>query len=366
MLKRIFADNFRSLVNFELRPGPLSLLLGDNGSGKTTVFDVLGKLRDLLVLGSPVSSLFSHTTTLWDTRSLQRFELEIENEGRTYRYALEIQHPEPSAGRPFIRNESLSLDGSLLYRLSDGEVTLVHDDETAGPVFPFRPDGSFLPNIDPTGSRQLGRLAGFKTAVAGIWVVQPNPFNLDLVSQIDLDFLARDGRNFASFFGYLNSELPEARTALEERLRRALPGFRNLRFRRVGETRALRAAFTDPQERSYEVGLGELSEGQRALAILYSALSALRPGSSATLCFDEPDNFVSLPEIQPWLHALRDTLEDHGGQAMIISHHPEVMDYLALDSVWRFERPSGPVIVRPFEGDTESALKLSEIVARGA
>jgi len=56
MLKRIFADNFRALVNFEFRPGPrMSLLLGGNGTGKTTVFDVLGSLRDLLVLGRPVS-----------------------------------------------------------------------------------------------------------------------------------------------------------------------------------------------------------------------------------------------------------------------------------------------------------------------
>jgi hypothetical protein len=50
---------------------------------------------------------------------------------------------------------------------------------------------------------------------------------------------------------------------------------------------------------------------------------------------------------------------------MIISHHPEVIDYLALDSVWRFERPSGPVIARPLEANGAPELKLSEIVARG-
>ncbi len=84
------------------------------------------------------------------------------------------------------------------------------------------------------------------------------------------------------------------------------------------------------------------------------------------LCFDEPDNFVALSEIQPWLQVLRDTLEAQGGQAMIVSHHPEVIDYLALDSLWQFERPSGPVIARPYEGDAASPLKLSELVARGA
>ena len=34
-------------------------------------------------------------------------------------------------------------------------------------------------------------------------------------------------------------------------------------------------------------------------------------------------------------------------------------------SLWWFERPSGPVIARPYEADIESPLKLSELVARG-
>jgi hypothetical protein len=50
---------------------------------------------------------------------------------------------------------------------------------------------------------------------------------------------------------------------------------------------------------------------------------------------------------------------------MIVSHHPEVIDYLALDSLWWFERPAGSVIARPFEADAESPVKLSELVARG-
>ncbi|HET7177972.1 MAG TPA: hypothetical protein VFI63_04710, partial [Solirubrobacterales bacterium] len=105
--------------------------------------------------------------------------------------------------------------------------------------------------------------------------------------------------------------------------------------------------------------------GQRVLAILYAiACGLVVPG--ALLCIDEPDNFVSLSEIQPWLQVLRDALDLQGGQAIIISHHPEVIDYLALDSLWWFERPAGPVIARPVEQDIASPLKLSEAIARGA
>lgn len=365
MLKRIFADNFRALVNFELRPGHLSLLLGANGSGKTSVFEVLGSLRDLVVLGRPASELFPFTRTRWDTRDVQRFELDIENTGGTYRYSLEIQHPEEAPGKPFIRSETVTFDGALVYRFSAGEVQLFSDDQSAGPVFPFRPDQSFLPNLDPSVAKQMARLAGFKELMAKLWRVQPNPFAIEAASKQDDVFLAPNGRNFASFFSYLNSERPEARTALESWLSDALPGFRNLSFQRLGDSKLLLASFNVEEKTSGKYSLFELSEGQRVLAILYAAVCGLvLPG--AVLCFDEPDNFVSLPEIQPWLQVLRDALDLQGAQAMIISHHPEVMDYLAQDSLWWFERPSGPVIARPYEADDASPLKLSELIARGA
>lgn len=365
MLKRIFADNFRALVNFEFRPGPLSLLLGSNGSGKTSVFDVLGKLRDLVVLGLPASELFSHTRTRWDTRDIQRFELDIQSNGGTYRYALEIQHPNEPQGEPFIRVETVTFEGRLLYRFSAGEVQLFHDDETAGPMFPFRPDRSFLVNLDFPGSKLVARLAGFKKLMLGFWVVQPNPFSMEFSSTQDQPFLRRDGSNFPSFFSHLNSERPEARTELEQRLGEAISGFRNLLFRRQGDAKQLLAAFNDEKMSSVVFGFGEFSEGQRVLAVLHAAVCGLAH-EGAVLCFDEPDNFVSLTEIQPWLQFLRDTTAEQGAQALVISHHPEVMDYMAIDGVWRFERPSGPVVARPYEADGPADLKLSELIVRGA
>ncbi len=365
MLKRIFVDNFRALVNFELRPSQLNLFLGGNGSGKTSVFEALASLRDLVILGRPVTELFSSTRTRWDTRDVQRFEVDLESDGGIYRYALEIQHLEELQGKPFIRSETVTFDGSLLYRFSAGEIQLFHDDETVGPVFPFRPDQSFLMNLDSPGTRQVARLVGFKKMMARFWFIQPNPFDIDRVSKEDQVFLNRYGQNIASFFSYLNSERPDARTDLESRLRDALPGFSNFLFRRAGDSKLLLAKFNEDKKRSAEYTLLELSEGQRILTILYAAVCGLvDPG--ALLCFDEPDNFVALSEIQPWLQVLRDKLEEQGGQAMIISHHPEVMDYLAQDSLWWFERPAGPVIARPYEADVESPLKLSELIARGA
>jgi predicted ATPase len=364
MLTRIFADNFRALVNFELRPARLSLLLGDNGSGKTSVLEVLGNLRDLIVLGRTSTELFSYSRTKWDVRDVQRFELDFEVGDGVYRYVLEIQHPQGQQERPFIRSENISFGGEPLYRYAEGEVHLHYEDDTAGPVFPFRSDQSFLSNLDSTRPPRLNRLGEFRELVAGIWIVQPNPFQMEEISKQDQNFLMRRGFNFASFFEHLNAERPDIRAALEEHLQGALPGFRNFLFRRLWDGKVLLATFGDEKHKA-EYRLAELSEGQRVLFMLYAAVFGhLHRGS--LLCFDEPDNFVSLPEIQPWLQTLRDTLEAQGGQALIISHHPEVIDYLALDSILRFERPSGPVIVRPLEVEEDSDLRLSDIIARGA
>ncbi len=39
MFKRIYCNNHRSLVNFEIELDELTLILGRNGSGKTSVLD---------------------------------------------------------------------------------------------------------------------------------------------------------------------------------------------------------------------------------------------------------------------------------------------------------------------------------------
>ncbi|MBM5818084.1 MAG: hypothetical protein FJ083_16385 [Cyanobacteria bacterium K_Offshore_surface_m2_239] len=48
MLKRLYVDNYRSLVNFELHFSPLTLLTGSNGSGKSSILNIFFALRALL------------------------------------------------------------------------------------------------------------------------------------------------------------------------------------------------------------------------------------------------------------------------------------------------------------------------------
>ena len=47
MLKRLYVDNYKCLVNFEYQPGKVQLIIGGNGTRKSSIFDVLSLLRTL-------------------------------------------------------------------------------------------------------------------------------------------------------------------------------------------------------------------------------------------------------------------------------------------------------------------------------
>ncbi|HEY3245757.1 MAG TPA: AAA family ATPase, partial [Phycisphaerae bacterium] len=113
--------------------------------------------------------------------------------------------------------------------------------------------------------------------------------------------------------------------------------------------------------------LGELSDGQRVLIGLYAVLHfALKPG--ATLCFDEPDNFIALREVQPWLTKVLDRTEDDdsAAQVLIVSHHPELLNRMAFRDGLLLDRPGGRhTRVRPFDDPSQTGLSAAELVARG-
>ena len=78
MIKRLYIDNYKSLVNFELPLQELTLLLGPNGVGKTAVLDVVFALRRLLSGEAKVTDadVFPTTSlTRWQKRHKQVIEV---------------------------------------------------------------------------------------------------------------------------------------------------------------------------------------------------------------------------------------------------------------------------------------------------
>jgi ATPase subunit of ABC transporter with duplicated ATPase domains len=121
----------------------------------------------------------------------------------------------------------------------------------------------------------------------------------------------------------------------------------------------------DASGRPIPYDFARLSDGQRVLIALYSLLFGLKD-EGVSLFLDEPDNFVALREVQPWLMALTDLAGEGIEQAVLISHHPEIINYLAASSGRWFERESNvPARVRDKPKAVAEGLTMAEAVARG-
>lgn len=373
MLTSLHADNFKCLSNFDLQIGDLSLWLGRNGSGKSTAFDALARIRDF-VLGRRdcVGAFPSDTLTRWDTRSNQHFRLCVRTAEDALEYRLEIEHDRSRRRNRVLREELVTSDGQPLFEFLRGDVHLYRDDHSIGPVFPSDWQRSALATVPERDDNR--KLSSFKRWLDRLWVLSLDPRRMAGDSFDETTSPAPDMVDFASWYRHVLQEAPRSVSTLFDVLRRVFSDFAELRLSQAGEARRLRVhlltrrndgAGGGARTSGFDYDFAELSDGQRALITLY-ALIELGVRRGATVAIDEPDNFVALVELQPWLAALREAIEDGGGQALLISHHPEVINYLAADSGMLFERQDGgPVQVRRWPDRADSGLTAAETLARG-
>lgn len=366
MFTRLYVDNYKCLVNFDLPLRELTLLLGQNGVGKTSVLDVVYALQQLLGGVAKVTDpqVFpTRTLARWQSRNSQVFEADVELEGDSFSYRIEVEH-DRSTHRARIKEERLTVGKEPLFRCEMGEVHLYRDDHSEGPAFTVDWGESALARVAPRGdNRRLTRFLEFvrKVVVCGLY---PSGFKAE--SATEDARLDRDARNFVGWYRHVLQERQDLVPDFNDAMREVVHGFKGARLEKVGlDTRALMVVFEDHGER-FELRLDEISDGQRALVALY-ALTILTANQGYSLFLDEPDNYVALREIQPWLVGLEDGCGETIPQAVLCSHHPECIDHLGVDSGLLLKRESSGATRADGLADVpaEGGLKLSEIVARG-
>ena len=369
MFRRLYVDNYKCLVNFDLVLQDLTLLLGRNGTGKTSVLDIIHALRKLLSGAGKIADpdVFpTRTLTAWQAKGLQVLEVEADLPGEALVYRLEIEQ-DAKNHQSRISSESLSdADGRPLFEFKRGDVHLYRDDNSPGPVFPADSSESALARVAPRDDNS--RLTQFLDFIRNVVVCGLYPASFEHETTRNDVMLARDAHNFSAWYQHLQLERPGQVDQFRKTLEDVIDGFNGIRLQKVGrDTRAFTIEFNENGKR-YELGLDEISDGQRALIALYSLIH-LSAGLGYTLFLDEPENYVALSEIEPWLAELSDHCGDTIPQAVICSHHPELIDYLGLSNGISLSRePSGVTKATRIEDlslTSDGGLKLSEIVARG-
>jgi predicted ATPase len=205
--------------------------------------------------------------------------------------------------------------------------------------------------------------------MASVFVVRPAPQIMRAESRRELkrpDLLMED---FASWLRYLMQEHQGRVYELTSVLRRVIPRFSSFSLREAGDARMLHVEVRSPGDALDLCRFDSLSHGERMLIALYTLLGCM-PDEDVTICIDEPENFLALPEVQPWLDALRDRLEEHDTcQALLVSHHPRLINFLtaAKAGVWLSRKgdlgPSNAVTVSP--DASKDGIPVADLIERG-
>jgi len=276
--------------------GPLEVLVGANGAGKSSLFEFLRFLRESvereispeIVAGNVGSQLFHRPGP-------PRFNwtLEVQLEGESIEYEAELMGP---VGSPqVIRERVLALIPDspqrkfLMRRLGEKARGAPRANELML-SFATAPSARSLYSLREyiRSWRFYGAFALSKEKIRQPAFIEQEPV------------LREDGRNLSSVLHYLLTEHRPAFDELQQHLRSIIPGFRGLSVKARGGPGQV-MAFWQEEGVDEDLSLADLSDG--TLHLLCWITLCVHPHPPGLICIDEPDQGVH-PRTLPLLAGL--------------------------------------------------------------
>jgi ATPase subunit of ABC transporter with duplicated ATPase domains len=175
------------------------------------------------------------------------------------------------------------------------------------------------------------------------------------------------GTDFGAWFAGLLAYAPAAYGKIDHYIKQVMPDLRDIRNPLIGkESRSLEVQFSNDLG-DLTVPFADLSDGEKCFmicAMVLAAKDAYRP----LVCFwDEPDNYLALPEVGHFTMALRKAFET-GGQFIATSHNSEAIQSFSDENTLFLYRKNHlePTKVRPVSeikvnGDLVGALIRGDV-----
>ena len=382
ILTRIEIDGYRPFRGFSAEPGALTVIIGANATGKSSLFDFLRfvscSVQDAL---PPEIDERSSGKMLFHAGMSERinFSLTLDLGQRLpLRYQAEILGP---VGAPKVSRERLATTRPLWksevnpfifldFTSGRGVVRDQRERRLVRPEWTVRANELALRRaLDPTLvtlSRVQGLLSdwrfysGFDVS-AGASVRRPVPTEPEPI-------LHEHGGNMSAVLMYLNHEYPAAWDELEAHLRSGVPGFRSLNVKPRGGPGTVIGVWREAGVKE-ELTLADLSDG--TLRLLCWAVLCLSPRLPSLLCVDEPELGLH-PRVLPVLAGLF-RLASARTQILVSTHSPYFLSHFTLDEIAvmrkedgaaRFIRPSSSKALREaveeVGGEALTRLHLSD------
>lgn len=361
---KIEIQGYRAFRKLTADPKDLTVLIGANAAGKSTLFDFLRFIS--FAANNPLPPEIDPRSTgrmLFHAGAAERlrFALVIDlSQRKPVQYDVEIAGP---IGSPRVTSERLATTEPLS---ANEKAPFIFLDFHAGRGVVrdqiqrklTRPEWTVQPNelalrraLDPT-LFTLSSLQAFVTSwrfysgfdVSGSASVrrpaptEPNPT------------LAEDGANLSAVLFWLMTEHGDVWSELETHLRSAIPGFRSIGVKAQGGPGTVIGVWRE-QGVNGELTLADLSDG--TLRLLCWAVLCLSPTPPAVVCIDEPELGLH-PRTLPIVAGLL-RFASSQSQILVATHSPYFLSQFSLDEIAVMKKEEGQAIfTRP---GTSKALR---------
>lgn len=327
MFQRIYIHNYKCLQDFEwnLNDEKSLLLLGKNGTGKSSILSVLELLRDL-ALGK---SLFEIDLPRYqeDECTILKFDISIKN--KLYQYEINIDFLSD------IVYEKLILDNEYLFERK------VNDE------FVFDSKNFIVNSIDSALSILSSKVASVRILVTWLKkmiLIAPNPsmmnYFLEYSENRQYTILDKNSENLVVWLNDWLDKEPMLYSHIDNVLRKIFPDFQRFKFHTYKSSKALKLIFGKDKEK-IEISFANLSDGERIIFLFSIILALMSHDEEPIFVFwDEPENYISLALLQSLIQFMRSKAEfsQQSHQVFFSSHNSEVINAFSSSHIYYLYR----------------------------
>ena len=352
----------------------LAILVGANGTGKSTLFSVFGFLRDAMNTNVRAAlSKLGGSRGFNEVRSRSaRGPIEIEIKYRvkpsspliTYSISIGTQGNRPVVEREILRYRRYSYGRPwhfLDFRLGKG-YAVTNEAEEVEDETQLERDEQSLKSPDLLAIKGLAQFERFPAVVAlgnliERWHVSDFHINRARPEQEAgyAEHLSREGENLSLVVEYLHDNHPAVFSEIKEKLKARVPGISHVESKQTEEGRILLkfqdGAFEDPFLARY------VSDGTikmlAYLTLLYD------PDPHPLLCVEEPENQLYPTLLWDLAEEFR-SYANRGGQVFISTHSPDFLNAAELDEVFWLQKVGGYTQMRRASDDSQVAAYMKE------